>query len=260
MPKGTASGPSDPDLSRPRTANANRARERAGDHREEEDHTHLARAQPRGDGSGELHVAKAETLATPYQRVDPTQDEQGGRRRHGGDGPAQTEDQGGVPGIGCAAIELSPIAVARAIKNAKAEQRQGKGVRQLHGLGIASGQGYKQCAEDCDRASPEIEAENEQAAEDEHGDRGLDQRIPPGDAPQAVAATAAQQKEAEERDIVACAYGRLALRAVRGRPHDRTMAGQAADADVQKAAEGQAEEQREDNLDGQHCDGSSSKI
>jgi hypothetical protein len=38
------------------------------------------------------------------------------------------------------------------------------------------------------------------------------------------------------------------------------MAGQAADADVQKAAEGQAEEQREDNLEGQHCGGSSSKL
>ena len=59
---------------------------------------------------------------------------------------------------------------------------------------------------------------------------------------------------------VADAYGRLALRAVRGWPHDGTMARQAADADVQKAAEDHAEEQREDNLEGQHCGGSSSEL
>ena len=253
MPKGTASGPSEDVWSAPTESECDQRGERTGDDGEEEDHAHLARTQPCGDGCGELHVAQAEALPVANQCVNPAQYQQGQRGGCRGDGGAQSQQKGRVPGIGRAAMQLSDEGVAGAIKNAQPEQRQGERVWQLHRFGIADRQSQQQRAEEGERDAFEVKAGEEDAANGKRGDSEFYKGITPSDALLAFAATAAQQNEAEERDIVVCGDRCAAGGAVRGRPHDGSMPRQTADADVQKAAEGKAEEQRKDDLEGQHC-------
>jgi hypothetical protein len=71
-----------------------------------------------------------------------------------------------------------------------------------------------------------------------------------------MAAASAQQKETDERDVVMGGDRRFATGAIRCRFDNGPVTRQTADADVQKTAEGESEEQCEDNLDGQHRGGS----
>jgi len=61
-----------------------------------------------------------------------------------------------------------------------------------------------------------------------------------------VAAAAAEDDPAEDRDVVECADGRAAAGTARAWEDDGFVAGQAGDADVEEAAEGEAEEDGED--------------
>jgi hypothetical protein len=58
----------------------------------------------------------------------------------------------------------------------------------------------------------------------------------------AVTAAAVKKNPAQDRDVVEGADGCAAAGATRARADDRFVAGQARDADVEKAAEGKAEE------------------
>ena len=68
-------------------------------------------------------------------------------------------------------------------------------------------------------------------------DRQLHSRIAPRDAGFAIAAARAQQKPAQQRDVVIPADGVGAMRAPRAGMNDRLVRGEARDADVEEAAE-----------------------
>jgi len=226
----------------------------AGDYREKEDNAHLSCAEPGGNGSSEFDIAQTEALASPHKRVNPTQREQGKSCCGCGDCAPQAEHPRGVPGIRHAAVHLAEEAVAGAVENAQAEQGKCERIGKLHCFRIAYSEGKQQGAEDGEGDGLKGQAGVQEIADRKRGDCGLYKRIAPCDTVLAIAAASAQQKKTEQRDIVANSDWSLAVRAVRGRPHDGFMARQATDADIQKATEGQPDKNSKDNLDGQHRD------
>jgi len=85
--------------------------------------------------------------------------------------------------------------------------------------------------------------------EEEEGQQRIDklhQRVLYGDGPLAGTAFPAQDEIAKNRDIVVKGYLEVTVRAVGRREDDRLVAGESADADIQKGADHGAEDEGED--------------
>ena len=137
------------------------------------------------------------------------------------------------------------------ICNSQCDSRQRERVRQPHCFRIHHGEAKEQEAEDSHSEAHDAEAELKEGQEKQGGCRELDGRIAPGNGLMAVAAASAQQNPAQDGQIVTSADRRAAAGTARPRMDDRLMTRQAGDADVEEAAEGEAEE---DDKDGKERD------
>lgn len=135
-------------------------------------------------------------------------------------------------------------------EDAEYEAGQRERVGKAHRLCVHDGEAEEQEAKHGGGDTGDGESEAQPAEQEERGRGQFDRRIAPGDALFAMAATSEKKEPAEQGDVIAGRDRGLAARAVRGRTHDGFVTRQAGDADIEEAAEGEAEEDDEDGDDG----------
>jgi hypothetical protein len=131
------------------------------------------------------------------------------------------------------------------VEDSQGDSREGEGVGETHGFGVHDGEAEEQKAEDRHPDALDGETETQIAEQKQSGGCQFDGGVAPGDALAAVAAASAEKNPAEDGDVVEGADGRGAVRAAGARADDGFVTGQAGDADVEEAAEGEAEEDDE---------------
>jgi hypothetical protein len=122
---------------------------------------------------------------------------------------------------------------------------QGEFVGQDARFQVRERQPHQQCAQEAELQGRERRSQPPDEDEEQHAGQQFDYRIPHGDGRLAMPAAAAQQRVAQQRDVVVPGDRMAAGRAVRAGPHHRKILRQAVDADVEEAADQQAEQQRQ---------------
>lgn len=146
------------------------------------------------------------------------------------------------------------------VEDAERNAGKGEGVGEAHGFGVHDGQAEEQEAEYGHSDPGDGEAEAKIAEQEERRGSQFDRGIAPGDGLAAAAAAATEKNPAEDGDVVAGADHRAATGAVRTRVDDGLVARQARDADVEEAAEGEAEDGGEDGDDRDQWVGSGTTV
>jgi len=137
----------------------------------------------------------------------------------------------------------------RSVEDPERDPRQRECVGQAHGFRVHDGEAKEQEAEDGHPEAGDGEAELQEAKQEQRGGGEFDGGVAPCDGLMAMAAAGAQENPAQEGKVVEGADGRAATRAAGARADDRLVARQARDADVEEAAEGEAEDCDEDGDD-----------
>lgn len=220
--------------------------------------------EPGGDHGDEFDVAQAQAFLVADEEVEPADQEQ---EEGGEDRPDCRDDEAGNPC--CPQRKSEPSSRIQdfyqpgwedegswndaeerrcnsGVENSQHDARQGKRIRQPHGLGIHDGEAEEQETKNGHSDGNDAKSEAQKAEEEERGGGELDGWVSPGDWPAAGSAAAAKENPAENRNVVGGLDPSAAARATRAWVNDGFVARQAGDADVEEAAEGEAEEHGED--------------